>query len=478
MSSHANAPPPPELIAALGAIVGPAQVLTDEARLEPYVTEWRGVERGYCSAVVRPGSTAEVSRVLALCHETRTPVVPQGGNTGMVAGGVPRGGIVLATERLSAIRALDRDNATMTLEAGCPLAVAQAQSQAHDLTFPLTLASEGSCFIGGNLATNAGGNNTVRFGNTRENVLGLEVVLADGRIWDGLRGLRKNNTGYDLKHLFIGAEGTLGVITAATFRLIPAPADTQTALVACPDAAAVVRLFRQIQRALDGQLRAYEMMPDAAVALAEHHMPRVRLPFDERAPLYVLMEFTQPSGLPCLREGLENCLEAAMEAGLVSDAVLAEGGSHAEGLWRIRESIPEAQSRAGAVIKHDVSVPITAIPEFLDRGQRCLLECVPEGTVVAFGHVGDGNIHFNLVQPAGMERLAFLEQAPTVNRAMHELTVSLGGSFSAEHGIGLVKTAEMARYRGGPELEMMQAIKASLDPHGIMNPGKVLPAPE
>jgi len=466
-----------DLIDALCGIVGHQHVLSDGASLEPYVTEWRGIERGHCTAAVRPGSTAEVSRVLALCFETRTPVVPQGGNTGMVAGGLPRGGIVLSTERLSAIRSLDPENASMTVEAGCVLATAQAKAAEHELTFPLTLASEGSCFVGGNLATNAGGNNTVRFGNTRENVLGVEVVLADGRIWDGLRGLRKNNTGYDLKHLFIGAEGTLGVITAATFRLSPKPADFQTALLACPDASAVLRLFQRLRRDLDGQLRAYEMMPDAGVALAEAHMPRVALPFDERHPYYVLLEATQPNGLPCLREGLERCLEAGMETGLISDAVLAEGGAQAAGLWRIRESLPEAQSRAGAVIKHDVSVPITAIPEFLDRGSRCLLAHVPGATVVAFGHVGDGNIHFNLVQPQDLARASFLERAPALNRAMHELTVSLGGSFSAEHGIGLLKTGEMARFRGGPELEMMRAIKATLDPHGIMNPGKLLPPP-
>ncbi len=463
------------LIDALRDAVGRQAVLTSADELQPHLEEWRRIERGYCVCAVRPGSTQEVAAVMRICHERQVPVTTQGGNTGMVAGALPQGGVVLLTNRLATIRAIDRDNATMTVEAGCILATAQAAAREQGLLFPVSLASEGSCHVGGAVATNAGGNNTVRFGNTRENVLGLEVVLADGRTWDGLRGLRKNNTGYDLKHLFIGSEGTLGVITAVVFRLVPEPAARETVMAACPTVASVTTLYQRLQKAVGDQILAYEMLPDAAIAVAEHHVDSVRSPFDQRHPWYVLLELSHPEGLGDLRQGLEGILASAMEDGLVTDAVVAESDSQAAALWHIRETVPEAQSMGGAVIKHDVSVPISAIPEFLERGTELLLEHIPEGTVVPFGHVGDGNIHFNVLQPDDMERAAFLELAPAVHLAMHELTVSLNGSFSAEHGIGLEKTADMSRFRPAVELDMMRAVKEALDPRNIMNPGKLLP---
>lgn len=463
------------LIQSLKVIVGDAAVLTAESDLEPYVTEWRGIERGHCIAAVRPATTAEVSQVMALCHARGVPVTPQGGNTGLVAGAVPHGGIVLATDRMNRIRGLDADNATMTVEAGCVLANAQAAAHAAGMVFPLSLAAEGSCHIGGNLSTNAGGNNTVRYGNTRENVLGLEVVLPDGRIWDGMRALRKNNTGYDLKHLFIGAEGTLGIITAAVFRLIPAPASRETILAACPDVQSVVDLFQRLRKAVGDQIMAYEMMPDDGVRLAEEHIPGVTCPFDERHPYYALIEISSPAGIHGLRDGLEECLGEALAAGLVADAILAENAGQANTLWKIREGIPAAQSMAGAVIKHDVSVPISAIPRFLEEGTRLMLSHVPNGRVVAFGHIGDGNIHFNMIQPSDMSRAAFLALTEPVNLAMHTLTCRLEGSFSAEHGIGTLKTGDMRHFRSEIELELMRAVKQAIDPTGIMNFGKVLP---
>lgn len=462
------------VIERIHAIVGDQGVLRDPADQERYVTDWRGQDRGSCALVVRPASTAEVAAVMRVCHDNGIPVTPQSGNTGMVSGAVPHGGIVLTTERMARIRDLDTDNATMTVEAGCVLASARQAADEADMVFPLSLASEGSCRIGGNLATNAGGNNTVRFGNTRDNVLGLEVVLPDGRVWDGLRALRKNNTGYDLRHLYIGSEGTLGIVTAAVFRLAPSPAGRETVLAACPDIDSVVRLFRLVRKAVGDQLLAFEVMPRDAVNLAATHVPGVRSPFDEPHPQYALFELSRPEALGGLRDGLETLLERALEDGLVVDAVLAESEAQAAGLWAIRESIPEAQIKSGGVIKHDVSVPVSRIPEFVERGTRLLLGHVPDGTVIPFGHIGDGNIHFNLLQPAGTDKQAFLAHMPGVSRDMYDLTVELGGSFSAEHGIGLDKVDDMERYRSDVELDLMRTIKRALDPKDIMNPGKIL----
>jgi FAD/FMN-containing dehydrogenase len=457
----------------LRRLLGEPGVLCEPERMAPYLLDWRGLERGHCLAVLRPDTTAAVAETVRRCHERRVPITPLGGNTGLVGGGVPRGGVLISTERLNRIRVVDRGNAAMTLEAGCLLADAQAAAREQQLVFPLSLASEGSCRIGGCLATNAGGNQTVRFGNTRNQVLGLEVVLPDGRVWDGLRALRKDNTGYDLKQLFIGSEGTLGVITAAVFSLVPGADGRETALLACRSTAAVVALFQHLRDALGEQLLAYELMPRKAVELACMHIPGLRAPL--LADWLVLVELTSPSGLPGLRDAFEQVLAEAMDAGLADDAVIAESLQQGQALWRIREGIPQAQTQLGALIKHDVSVPIPAIPRFLAEGHALLQAWVPDGVVLAFGHVGDGNIHFNLAQPPGSDPAAFLALAPDIHRAMHDLTASMAGSFSAEHGVGSAKRADMARYRSVVELDLMRAVKAAVDPLGLMNPGKLLP---
>jgi len=462
-----------EWLGGLRQLLGEQGVLCEPEQTAPYLLDWRGLERGHCLAVLRPDSTAAMAQAVRSCHERGVPITPLGGNTGLVGGGVPRGGVLISTERLNRIRALDRSNATLTLEAGCLLADAQSAAREQGLVFPLSLASEGSCHIGGCLATNAGGNQTVRFGNARANVLGLEVVLPDGRIWDGLRALRKDNTGYDLKQLFIGSEGTLGVITAAVFSLVPGAVGRETALLACRSAEAVVTLFQHLRDALGEQLLAYELMPRNAVELACAHIPGLRTPL--LADWLVLVELIRPSALPNLRDAFEQTLADALEAGLADDAVIAESLQQGQALWRIREGIPQAQTRLGALIKHDVSVPIPAIPRFLAEGQALLQAWVPDGVVLAFGHVGDGNIHFNLAQPPGSDPAAFLALAPAIHRAMHDLTMGMAGSFSAEHGVGSAKRADMARYRSPVELDLMRAVKGAIDPLGLMNPGKLLP---
>lgn len=442
------------------------------------MNEWRGLVRGRCMMVVRPSTTQEVSAVLSVCHENGIPVTPQGGNTGMVGGAVPNGGIVLSMSRLNRIRHVDRVNATMELEAGCILENAQSAAEALDMLVPLSLASEGSCQIGGNIATNAGGTNTLRFGNLRENVLGLEVVLSDGRIWCGLRGLRKNNTGYDLKHLFIGSEGTLGVVTAAILRLVPRPTQTHTMLAALPSLDAVLTLFARMREVMGDVVLAFELIPQIGLELARRHVPGVAVPFEQAHSQYALIELAASRGSTGLRNMLEETVSGALEEGIVDDAVIAESLSQAEAIWHIRESIPEAQSREGAVIKHDVSIPLSNIVEFMERGTELVETGMPGARVVAFGHVGDGNIHFNLLQPEVMDRQSFLAHMPRINRLVHDLVAALGGSFSAEHGIGSAKTADMTLYRSAVELDMMRAVKLALDPRGLMNPGKVLPTPD
>jgi len=457
----------------LRALLGPRGVLSDPEQTAPYLVDWRGLEQGHCLAVLRPDSTSMLAEVMRRCHERGVTMTPLGGNTGLVGGGVPRGGVLISTERLKRIRAVDRANATITLEAGCLLAEAQAAASEHGLVFPLSMASEGSCRIGGCLATNAGGNQTVRFGNTRDNVLGLEVVLPDGRVWEGLRALRKDNTGYDLRHLFIGSEGTLGVISAAVFSLVPGAESRETALLACPSPDAVVAVFQHLRNQLGEVLLAYELMPRNAVELACAQIPSVHAPL--LGDWMVLVELIRPPGLPGVRDALEQALADAFDNGLADDAVIAESLEQARALWRIREGIPQAQTQLGALIKHDVSVPIPEIPQFLADGRALLEAQVPGSVVLAFGHVGDGNIHFNLAQPPGADSAGFLAHADRIHRAMHDLTVSLGGSFSAEHGVGSAKRIDMARYRSAVELDLMAALKRAFDPHDLMNPGKLLP---
>jgi D-lactate dehydrogenase (cytochrome) len=456
------------------AIIGAANVLTG-ADMEAYLREERGLYHGSALAVVRPGSTAEVAAVVTACAQAGIAIVPQGGNTGLCGGGVPQGrSVVISTERLTRIRALDPVNFTLTAEAGCVLATLQAAAEEQDCLFPLSLGAEGSCRIGGNISTNAGGVNVLRYGNTRELVLGLEVVLPDGRVWNGLRSLRKDNTGYDLKHLFIGAEGTLGIVTACVLKLFPRPREVATAMVALPEPKAALDILAAARAASGDAVTACELIPRIGIDLCLAHVTGARDPFAARAPWVLLLELSssRPGGL---REALEGVLERAIEDGHALDAVLAESGEQRKSFWRIREGIPEAQKKEGGSIKHDVAVATSRVPEMLERCTAAVESALPGVRVVAFGHLGDGNIHFNLTQPAGADKQAFLDQWARMNKLVHDIVSDMGGSVSAEHGIGQLKIAEMARYKSEVELDLMQRVKAALDPHGIMNPGKVLP---
>ena len=465
-----------EVLDALKEIVGPTGWIGDAAGMAPYLAEERGRYQGSALAVVRPATTEEVSAVLTLCSEVGLPVYPQGGNTGLVGGGLPEGGIVLSTERLNRVRDVDPLNHTITVEAGVILADVQKAAEEAGAFFPLSLGAEGSCRIGGNLATNAGGVQVLRYGNTRELTLGLEVVLPDGRLWDGLRGLRKNNTGYDLKHLFIGSEGTLGVITAAQLKLYPKPASSETVLAALPSVKAVLELFSRVRGTLGDELSAFELIPRRGLEFCLSHIPEVSDPFAEPHPWYALIELTTPRLGHDLRPPLEAVLGGAFEDEIVLDAVLAESGPQADGLWRIREGIPEAQKHEGGSIKHDVAVPVSAVADFMDEATKAVEAALPGVRVCPFGHVGDGNIHFNLSQPADMDKQAFLDRWEEMNRLVHDIAVSMGGTFSAEHGIGKLKKDELARYGSEVELDMMRKIKRALDPGRIMNPGKLIDA--
>ncbi|HTH17373.1 MAG TPA: FAD-binding oxidoreductase [Magnetospirillum sp.] len=456
------------------SLVGAGNVLTG-ADMAPYLVEERGLYHGSALAVVRPGSTTEVAAVVKACAEAGIAVVPQGGNTGLCGGGVPEGrAVVVSTERLTRIRAIDPINLTLTAEAGCVLTNLQAAAEEQDCLFPLSLGAEGSCRIGGNVSTNAGGVNVLRYGNARELVLGLEMVLPDGRIWDGLRALRKNNTGYDLKHLFIGAEGTLGIVTACVLKLFPRPREIETAMVALPDPAAALSILAAARTASGDAVTACELIPRIGVELCLAHVPGARDPFGQAYPWLLLLELSssRPGGL---RQALEGVLEVALEGGHALDAVLAESGEQRKAFWRIREGIPEGQKKEGGSIKHDVAVPTSRVPEMLERCTAAVEAAMPGVRVCAFGHLGDGNIHFNLTQPIGADKQAFLDRWAEMNKLVHDIVADMGGSVSAEHGIGQLKIEEMARYKSEVELDLMRRVKAALDPQGIMNPGKVLP---
>jgi FAD/FMN-containing dehydrogenase len=467
---------PPDVLRAIREVVGPKGWIDEATSLEPYLREERGLFQGRCAAVVRPASTEEVARVVALCAAAGVPVVPHGGNTGLVGGGVPRGGLVLSTARLNRIRAIDPRNRTITVEAGVILADLRAAAEQARALFPLSLGAEGSCRIGGNLATNAGGMNVLRYGNARDLVLGLEVVLADGRVWDGLRGLRKDNTGYDLKQLFLGSEGTLGIITAAVLKLFAKPRTKETALAALPSAEAAVELFGRLDDVAGDALVAFELMARIALDFCVAHIPGCADPFADRHPWYALLELTSPRRDDPLRAALEQALAEACEAGVVLDAVVAQNEAQAAELWRMRESVPEAQKHEGGSIKNDIAVPLSRVAEFIERASRAVERALPGIRVVAFGHLGDGNIHFNLSQPVGMDRLAYLAEWDRVERLVSDIAVELDGSFSAEHGIGELKRAGLLRYKSGIEIELMRRLKRALDPNNIMNPGKILEA--
>ena len=460
----------------LAAAVGAANVLTESPDVEPYVTDWRGRFQGRTLAVVRPANTAEVADVVRICNEARVPIVAQGGNTGMCGAATPDAmgyEVVLSLTRLDRIRAVDGDNATITVEAGVPLAQVQQAAADAGFHFPLSLASEGSCTIGGNLSTNAGGTAVLRFGNARDLALGLEVVLADGRVWNGLRGLRKDNTGYDLKQLFIGAEGTLGIITAAVLKLFPKPVASVTALAALADPAGAVALLRTLKRGLSDRLVGFELISAPALAICRKHHPDLPDPVPGH-PWYALVQIDDSGSASALSEQVENAFADAVESATALDVAIAQSEEQAHALWALRENISESQRREGPNIKHDISLPVSAIPEFLETSHDALSAAFPCAQFVIFGHLGDGNLHYNLAAPTGADAHAFMEHAPRANRIVHDLVAARGGSISAEHGIGQLKREELARYKAPVELEMMRAIKAALDPAGLLNPGKVL----
>jgi FAD/FMN-containing dehydrogenase len=457
-------------------IVGVDHVLTSDADVAPYVVDWRGRYHGVARAVVRPADTAEVAAVVRTCAEAETPIVPQGGNTGMCGAATPdRDGeeIVLSLARMRAIRDIDRANATITVEAGVTLADVQQAASDAGMLFPLSLASEGSCTIGGNLSTNAGGTAVLRYGNARDLALGVEVVLADGRIWNGLRGLRKDNTGYDLKQLFIGSEGTLGILTAAVLKLFPAPNERVTALVAVADVMHAVDLLRAMKDALGDRLTGFELISSFALHLSRKHHPGSPDPLPGH-PWYVLLQADDTAAGVPLGDAVETALAQAAENALIADATIAQSQEQADRLWSLRENISEAQRREGQNIKHDISLPISAIPRFTREAEAAIVAAFPGARVVAFGHLGDGNLHYNIAAPEGVDAQQFLANTPAINRIVHDRVVAAGGSISAEHGIGVLKRDELAHYKSPVELELMRRIKSALDPQSLLNPGKVL----
>jgi FAD/FMN-containing dehydrogenase len=466
-----------DLLSRLREAVGDRHVATDADTLAPRLIDWRKKYRGAARALVKPGTTEEVAGVVRACAVEGTPIVPQGGHTGLVGASTPDDSgraVILSTERLTRIREVDPANNTMTVEAGCILQTLQDEADRHDRLFPLSLAAEGTCRIGGNLATNAGGLNVLRYGNAREQVLGLEVVLADGQVWDGLRTLRKDNTGYDLKQLFVGAEGTLGVITAATLKLQPKPWESATAFAAVRDPAAALELLGRCQRASAQALTSFEIIPRIGIDLSLEHVRGSVDPLEGAHDWYVLVEAKGGLGDGGLKDALEGALMQAYEDGLVLDAAPAQDAGQAQAFWHLREAVVEAQRHAGGSIKHDVAVPVSSVPAFLAEATAKVQELIPGIRPVPFGHLGDGNIHFNLTQPEGADTHAFLARWDEVNAAVHDIVARYRGSISAEHGIGQMKIAENARFKPAVELELMRAVKRTLDPQNIMNPGKVV----
>ena len=468
---------PTELLDQLRQIVGAANVLT-EGDLTAWELDWRRRERGSALAVVRPGSTAEVAAVVKACAAAGVSMVPQGGNTGMVVGSTPDASgrqVVLSLTRMNKVRALDAGNLTITVDAGCVLQSLQEECEKAGFLFPLSLASEGSCTIGGNLGTNAGGTQVVRYGNTRELCLGLEVVTAQGEVWNGLTGLRKDNTGYDLRHLFIGSEGTLGVITGATMKLYPMPKAQLTAFAAVPSLEDAVKLLGLAHQHLSAGLTGFEVMGQFALSLVAKHFPQQRVPFWQESPWCVVLENSDNESEAHARECFERLLEAAMEAGHVTDAVVAESMAQAHALWHIRESIPLAQAEEGLNIKHDISINVSRIPEFVNETNALLLKHFPGARLVTYGHLGDGNLHYNVQAPEGDDQARFLneEEAP-MNELVYEVVDRYNGSISAEHGIGSLKADKLAHHKSPVALDLMRSIKKALDPQNLMNPNRVL----
>lgn len=461
------------LIDELKSIVGAGGWTTDESALEPHLTEWREIWIGKTLIMVSPKSTDEVAAIVRACRRAGIAVVPQGGNTGLCGGAIPDGSgeqVLLSLSRMNRIRSVSPNDYSIVVDAGCTLASIQDAAQDSGLFFPLSLAAEGSCQIGGNLSTNAGGINVLRYGTARAQALGLEVVLSDGTIWDGLRSLRKDAAGYDLKQLFIGAEGTLGVITGASLRLYPAVKHSQTALIALGSPDDAVALLAELRQQISDQIQAFELIPERAIRYVLRHIPATRFPLQPASPWYVLLESTNNEGA----EQLEQQLMSSLESGLIIDAVVAKNKSEASDLWRIRHSISEAQKREGASLKHDISVPVGSVGRFIAAADAAVAEFLPGIRVVAFGHVGDGNIHYNLSQPKDSDPDNFLNARETLATVIYDVVERFSGSISAEHGIGQAKKEHLEHYRGEIEVGMMRTIKAALDPDNIMNPGKVI----
>jgi FAD/FMN-containing dehydrogenase len=468
---------PTAALQALKDMLGPGGWLESAADREPYEIDFRRLHRGNTPLVALPDSTARVAGVVELCARERIGIVPQGGNTSYCGGATPRPGgheILLSLRRMRKIRAVSAQNDSLTAEAGCVLAELQAAASAVNRLLPMSLGSEGSATLGGIVSTNAGGTAVLRYGMTRALVLGLEVVLPDGRVLNQLSALRKDNTGYDLKQLFIGAEGTLGVVTAATLRLFPQPAAVATAFIGLGTPAAAVELLGSLHEALGDTVTTFELVPRVALEFTGRHVAGARDPFGEPHAWYVLAEATLAAADDAFVARFEAALAAAIERGLVEDAVTAASGAQRDALWRLRETIPEAQAKEGASLKHDISVEPARLPSFIEAGRALLERLAPGARLVAYGHLGDGNLHFNLSEPAGGDGGRLAGQADAIRRAVHDLVAAHGGSISAEHGIGQLKVGELERYEDPAALDLMRRIKRAIDPHGIMNPGKVL----
>jgi FAD/FMN-containing dehydrogenase len=474
MNEQLRRAPSPDLLPRFAAIVGDRYAITDPVALEPYLVEGRGIYRGRSSMLLRPGSVAEVQAILKLANETKTPLVPQGGNTGLVGGQIPFDGeLILSLTRLDKIREVDAASNTMTCEAGVVLAKAQDAATAIDRLFPLSLGAEGSCTIGGNLSTNAGGTGALAYGIARDLVMGIEVVLADGRIMNLLSKLKKNNTGYDLRHIFVGAEGTLGVITAAVVKLFPRPRAVETAFIGVPSPAAAVKLLNQAQARVGGTVTSFELIVGDVIEFALKHAHGVRDPLATKHPWYVLMEVSSQHG-DGLRESVEQLLADASAEGLVRDATIAASLDQTKAFWHLRHVLPEAQKPEGGSIKADVSVPVASVPQFLEEAAAAAKAIVAGCRPVPFGHLGDGNVHFNVSQPVGADSAQFLARWGEVNDAVNKIVLKYNGSISAEHGIGKLKRDSLPKVKDPVALELMRGLKRMLDPNGILNPGKVL----
>ncbi len=464
------------LLDQLLAVVGPAGLVVDSEAQAPYTRDWLGKWQGRVPVVVRPANTLEVAAVVRVCNATHTPIVTQGGNTGMSGGATPDASgaqVLVSTTRMNQIRAIDAINNTLTVDAGVILANAQEAARSVQRFFPLSLGAEGSCTVGGNLATNAGGIAVLRYGNMRDLVLGLEVVLPDGRVWDGLRGLRKDNTGYDLRGLFVGSEGTLGIITGAVLKLFAEPTARATAWVGAHSVAQLVTLLNQLQARCGERLCAFEMMSAASLALVLEHVTDTRAPLGTSTPFNALIELsdTEDTGLQAV---LESALASAMEGDWILDAIVASSATQAKALWKLREGISQAQVRAGAVVKHDIALPISSLAAFAFEADAAVLKASPQARIINFGHLGDGNLHYNVLLGPCASAQSIKTETALLNRVVHDLVVSYKGSISAEHGVGQLRRDELRHYKSPLEMELMMSIKRAFDPNHLMNPGKLL----